>query len=87
MKNIGSRSTPLGGRIWASLLVCGFIGQIAWIVENMYFSTFAQDIFENSADYGNYYFIVTTLMVVLSAVTPTVTTGFAGPLSGKAGRR
>lgn len=87
MKNIGSRSTPLGGRIWASLLVCGFIGQIAWIVENMYFSTFAQDIFENSADYGNYYFIVTTLMVVLSAVTATVTTVFAGALSDKAGRR
>lgn len=80
-------STPLGGKIWASLLMCGFIGQVAWIVENMYFATFAQDIFENSPDANHLYYIVTTLMVVLSALTATVTTIFAGALTDKVGKR
>lgn len=80
-------STPLGAKVWASLLVCGFIGQIAWIVENMYFATFAQDIFENSPDSAHLYYLVTTLMVVLSALTATVTTIFAGALTDKIGKR
>ena len=80
-------STPLGGKIWASLLMCGFIGQVAWIVENMYFATFAQDIFENSPDANHLYYLVTTLMVVLSALTATVTTIFAGALTDKVGKR
>lgn len=80
-------STPLSGKIWASLLICGFIGQVAWIVENMYFATFAQDIFENSPDSAHYYYLVTTLMVVLSALTATVTTIFAGALCDKVGKR
>ena len=80
-------STPLGGKIWASLLMCGFIGQVAWVVENMYFATFAQDIFENSPDANHLYYLVTTLMVVLSALTATVTTIFAGALTDKVGKR
>ena len=35
------KSTPLGGRVWFSAVFFGLIGQIAWIVENMYFATFA----------------------------------------------
>ena len=27
------KATPLGARVWTSLLVFGFIGQIAWMVE------------------------------------------------------
>ena len=80
-------SSPLGAKIWASLLMCGFIGQVAWIVENMYFATFAQDIFENSPDANHLYYLVTTLMVVLSALTATVTTIFAGALTDKIGKR
>ncbi len=80
------KATPLGGRIWFSAVFFGLIGQIAWIVENMYFATFAQDIFANSGradmSYG-----VTTLMVILSAVAATVTTIFAGGLIDKTGRR
>ena len=30
----------LGGRVWAALLSFGLIGQIAWVVENMYFNVF-----------------------------------------------
>lgn len=82
-----SKSTPLGARIWSSLIMCGLIGQIAWIIENMYFATFAQDIFEDTAKYGNNYYIATTLMVILSALTATIATIFAGALSDKAGKR
>ena len=80
------KSTPLGGRVWFSAVFFGLIGQIAWIVENMYFATFAQDIFANSGradmSYG-----VTTAMVILSAIAATVTTIFAGGLSDKIGKR
>lgn len=80
------RSTPLGARVWFSAVFFGLVGQIAWIVENMYFATFAQDIFANSGradmSYG-----VTTLMVILSAVAATATTIFAGGLSDRTGKR
>lgn len=81
-----NKATPLGGRIWFSAVFFGLIGQIAWIVENMYFSTFAQDIFSNSGR-GDMSYEVTTLMVILSAVAATVTTIFAGAWSDKAGKR
>ena len=80
------RPVPLGGKIWFSAVFFGLIGQIAWIVENMYFATFAQDIFANSGradlSYG-----VTTMMVILSAITATATTVFAGSLSDRTGKR
>ncbi len=80
------RPVPLGGRIWFSAVFFGLIGQIAWIVENMYFATFAQDIFANSGradlSYG-----VTTMMVILSAITATAATVFAGSLSDRTGKR
>ena len=82
-----AKSNPLGARIWSSLVICGLIGQIAWIIENMYFATFAQDIFEDTAKFGNNYYIATTLMVILSALTATLTTIFAGALSDKVGKR
>ena len=75
------KSNSLGARIWSSLIICGLIGQIAWIIENMYFATFAQDIFEDTAKYGNNYYIATTLMVILSALTATLTTIFADTCS------
>lgn len=81
------KSTPLGGRIWTVIIICGLIGQIAWIVENMYFATFAQDLFEDTTRFGKLYYVATTLMVILSAVTATVTTVFAGALSDKVGKR
>ena len=34
------KSTPLGKRIWACAIVFGLIGQIAWVVENMFFAKF-----------------------------------------------
>lgn len=80
------KSTPLGAKIWFCAIFFGLIGQIAWIVENMYFATFAQDIFANS-NKGELSYIVTTLMVIFSAITATVTTIFAGGLCDKTGKR
>ncbi len=79
-----STSTPLGKKVWASAIIFGLIGQIAWVVENMFFAKFGQDLFDTS---GELYYTVTTLMVVLSAITATVTTIFAGGLVDKLGKR
>ncbi len=81
-----SKATPIGGKIWFSAIFFGLIGQIAWVVENMYFATFAQDVFRNSGRSDMSYW-VTTCMVILSAVAATVTTIFAGAWSDKAGKR
>ena len=82
MKN----STKLGGRLWFCIIFFGLIGQIAWIVENMYFATFCQDIFGNSGR-PDLSYIVTTLMVILSAITATLTTVIAGAKCDRLGRR
>ena len=81
-----NKSTKLGFRIWFSAIAFGLVGQIAWVVENMYFATFAQDIYTNSGR-KDMAFIVTTLMVIFSAITATATTIFAGGLSDKLGKR
>ncbi|MBR6726654.1 MAG: MFS transporter [Clostridia bacterium] len=80
------RKGRLGGRLWFSIVFFGLIGQIAWVVENMYFATLSQDIFANSGRQDLSY-IVTTLMVIFSAVTATVTTVFAGGLCDRCGKR
>ena len=56
------KSTPLGKRIWACAIVFGLIGQIAWVVENMFFAKFGQDLFVTR---GELYFTVTTAAVPL----------------------
>ena len=34
------KENKLGLRTWMALLVFGLIGQVAWVVENMYFNVF-----------------------------------------------
>lgn len=80
------KATPLGGRVWFCALFFGLIGQIAWMVENMYFATLAQDIFSNSGR-GDLSYVVTTLMVIFSAIAATVTTIIAGGFTDRAGKR
>lgn len=81
-----SKSTPLGVRVWVSILLFGFVGQIAWIVENMNFAALAQDICANAGNKPMGY-IVTTWMVICSAIVATVTTIFAGGLCDRVGKR
>ena len=78
--------SKLGAKLWFSMVFFGLIGQIAWIVENMYFATFCQDIFRNSGR-PDLSYIVTTLMVIFSAITATVTTIVAGAKCDMVGKR
>ncbi len=81
-----TKSTKLGSKLWLQILLFGIIGQIAWMVENMYFATFAQNLFDNPS-FGNMYYVATTLMVVFSALTATITTIFIGGLVDRLGKR
>ena len=73
-------STKLGGRFWASMLVLGLMGQIAWVVENMYFNVFIYKMFNASAS-------DISAMVMASAVVAALTTIVMGALSDKMGKR
>lgn len=81
MKNNSSvKTTKLGFKLWFSVIIFGLIGQIAWIVENMYFSKFMQNNIEPEP-------YATTLMVALSAIAATVATVLGGALCDKLGKR
>ena len=81
MKNSSSvKTTKLGFKLWFSVIIFGLIGQIAWIVENMYFSKFMQNNIEPEP-------YATTLMVALSAIAATVATVLGGALCDKLGKR
>lgn len=72
--------TKLSGRFWLCVTIFSLMGQIAWVVENMYFNVFIYKMFNASAaDISN--------MVAASAVTATLTTVFMGALSDKIGKR
>lgn len=70
----------LGGRVWTSVILFGLIGQIAWVVENMYFSRFMQ----NEITRKPY---ATTLLVAFSAVFATLSTLIGGALCDRFGKR
>ncbi len=67
-------------RFYAALVLFGLIGQVAWVVENMYFNVFIYNMFSASpADIS--------LMVAASSVVATVTTILIGALSDRVGKR
>ena len=74
------KTTALGGRTWAALLIFGLFGQIAWVIENMYFNVFLYNTISGDTS-------MIAAMVGWSAVTATVTTLVMGALSDKLGRR
>ena len=67
-------------KFYLSLVIFSLVGQIAWVVENMYLNVFIYKVFHASAE-------SISLMVAASAVTATVTTLFIGALSDKLGKR
>ncbi len=72
--------TKLGSRFWLALTIFSLMGQVAWVVENMYFNVFIYKMFSaTAADISN--------MVAASAITATLTTVFMGALSDKIGKR
>ncbi|MBR6680319.1 MAG: MFS transporter [Clostridia bacterium] len=72
--------TKLSGRFWLALTLFSLIGQIAWVVENMYLNVFIYKMFNASA-------ADISAMVAASAVAATLTTVFIGALSDKIGKR
>lgn len=87
-ENLIKKDGSIGIKLWAPIIGFGIVGQIAWVIENMYFATFAQNLFQDTTVYGhNEYYVATTLMVILSAITATVSTIFAGGMCDKTGRR
>ena len=67
-------------KFYIVLVVFSLIGQVAWVVENMYFNVFIYEMFNASPT-------DISLMVSLSAVTATLTTLLIGALSDKVGKR
>ena len=70
----------LDGKFWAAMLIFGLIGQIAWVVENMYLNVFLYKMFNASA-------ADISLMVGASSVAATLTTVLVGAFSDKVGKR
>ena len=70
----------LSSRFWQALTIFSLMGQVAWVVENMYFNVFIYKMFNASA-------ADISAMVTASAVTATLTTIFMGALSDKIGKR
>jgi len=70
----------LSKKFWTVLTLFSLIGQIAWVVENMYLNVFIYKMFNASA-------ADISTMVSASAVSATLTTVFIGALSDKLGKR
>ena len=67
-------------RFYSALVIFSLVGQVAWVVENMYFNVFVYKMFRATA-------ADISLMVAASAVSATVTTLLIGALSDKVGKR
>ncbi len=74
------RSNKLGARVWTSIIVFGLMGQLAWMVENMYFSTYIQKQITTEG-------WATSATVAASAVVAALVTIFGGVLSDRLGKR
>ena len=67
-------------KFWVCLVIFSLVGQIAWVMENMYFNVFIYQMFHASAQ-------AISSMVAASAVAATATTLLIGALSDKLGKR
>ena len=70
----------LSFKFWIALTMFSLVGQVAWVVENMYFNVFIYKMFHASAEQ-------ISMMVSASAISATVTTILIGALSDKIGKR
>ena len=72
--------TKLSRKFWLSLIIFSLVGQVAWVMENMYLNVFIYKEFNASAG-------AISAMVAASSVAATVTTLLIGALSDKLGKR
>ena len=74
------KKTKLSSKFWLALTIFSLVGQVAWVVENMYFNVFIYKMFNASAEQ-------ISMMVSASAISATLTTILIGALSDKLGKR
>ena len=72
--------TKLSSRFWVALTLFALVGQVAWVVENMYFNVFIYKMFRASA-------ADISAMVGASSIAATVTTVLMGAFSDRIGKR
>ena len=72
--------TKKNSKFWLALVIFCLTGQVAWVVENMYFNVFIYKMFHASA-------AEISAMVAASSVAATVTTLLIGAFSDKVGKR
>lgn len=70
----------IGTRLWATILLFGLFGQLAWVIENMYFNLYLFNKISGDPK-------AIAWMVASSAVTATLTTIFMGALSDRVSKR
>ena len=74
------KTTKKSSKFWIALVIFSLVGQVAWVMENMYFNVFIYKMFNASAQ-------AISAMVSASAIAATVTTLLVGALSDKIGKR
>lgn len=74
------QKTKLSKKFYLALVIFSLVGQVAWVVENMYLNVFIYKMFHASAE-------AISAMVAASAISATVTTLLIGALSDKIGKR
>ena len=75
-------ATPpaLGARAWATVVLVGLVGQLAWTIENMYLNVFVYNTITTDPT-------VIAVLVAASAVAATLATLAVGAWSDRVGRR
>lgn len=74
------QKTKKSPKFYLALIIFSLVGQVAWVVENMYLNVFIYKMFNASAE-------SISAMVAASAIAATVTTLLIGALSYKIGKR
>ena len=72
-------NNKIGIRKWLSFILAGFVGQLAWAIENNYFNVYVRYCTDK------YDFI--PVMTIASAAAATITTLFMGAVSDRVGKR
>ena len=72
-------NNKVGIRKWLSFIIAGFVGQLAWAIENNYFNLY---VFDCTKEY-----VFIPIMTAASAAAATLTTLLMGALSDRLGKR
>lgn len=75
-----ARLSPVGRRTWTTIALVGFVGRLAWTVENMYLNVFVYNTITTDPT-------VIALLVSASAVAATLATMLIGTASDRVRRR